>query len=281
MPKIGRIRIMILTCILSLSAVGSFLTCWALPVRNAWLILIFVGFFAAYAVGLLFLYALFLLISSLLLPNKEYPPKKSRFAFWVVKHSCVLIRQISGARMAVTGLESVPDEPYLLVANHRSNMDPILAISILKKRPIGFLTKAGNMKIPIVGPYVRRADFLTIDRENPLRAVRTIRDAAELVKRDSISYGVYPEGTRNFTEETLLPFHDGVLMIAQKANLPVVVAVMQNSQQIAKRFPFRSTKIPFDILHVYSAEEVRNRRTTELSEEIRAMMLAHLEKAKA
>ena len=151
-------------------------------------------------------------------------------------------------------------------------------ISVFWRHPMAFLTKAENMKIPVAGPYIRLGDFLTIDRSDPRSAIKTIRDAAELIRRDDISYGVYPEGTRNKTNEPLLPFHDGIPMIAQKAGVPIVVLCTKNTADITKRFPFRRTRVPFDVLHVYSAEEVASRRSTDLSEEIRNMILEHLEK---
>ena len=270
---------MLLPLFFILSLLGSALTCWTLPVRNAWLILLFIAFLAAYFVACLVVYMLGLLIASLFLPKKEVPSKKHKAAFFIVRESCIAITKLARVRLRISGKELVPDEPFLLISNHRSNLDPIVTITALWQHPMAFLTKAGNMKIPVAGPFIKRADFLTINRKDPRKAIRTVNDAAMLIGRDQISYGVYPEGTRNKTDETLLPFHDGILRIAQKANVPIVVLTMQNTARIAKRFPFHSTTVPFDILRVYTAEEVANSRTTELSQEIRSLILSHLESA--
>ena len=259
-----------------ISVLLSALTCWALPVRNAWLIPISIGFFLAYLIGLVILTFVYLFISSLLLPKESPPPKKSRFAYANVKSFCKATIQVSRMRLNVSGLEKIPDEPFLYIANHRSNLDPFLTIALLAPRDISFATKEGNMKRPIVGPYIRRAGFLVIDRENPRNALKTIRTAADLINRDHIAFGIYPEGTRNTTDEPLLPFHEGVFMTAQKANVPVVVAATKNTEQVAKRFPFRSTKVSFSVLHVYSAEEVKSRRQADLSNEAYSIILKHL-----
>ncbi len=259
-----------------LSVLLSALTCWLLPVRNAWLIPISVGFFIAYLIGFVILTFLYLFISSLLLPKEGPPPKKSRFAYAHIKSFCKATVLVSRMRLTVSGLETVPDGPFLFISNHRSNLDPMLTIALLSPRDIAFVTKEGNMKRPIVGPYIRLAGFLVIDRENPRNALKTVRTAVDLIQRDRVPFGIYPEGTRNTTEETLLPFHEGVFMIAQKANVPVVVAATKNTEQVAKRFPFHSTNVSFSVLHVYSAEEIRSRRQTDLSNEARSIMLKHL-----
>lgn len=270
---------MLLFFLCLISVLLTAVTCWALPLRNAWLIPVSVGFFAAYLIGLIILGVIYLFVSSWMLPKNEVPAKKSRYAFAVIKAVCTMVVQISRMNLTVSGLDSVPEGPFLLVANHRSNLDPMLTISLLKKNPIAFITKEGNKKIPIAGPYIRRAGFLTIDRENPRNAVKTIQTAAQLIQRDRVSYGIYPEGTRNRTEQTLLPFHEGVFMIAQKARVPVVVAATKNTEQIAKRFPLHSTNVSFAVLRVYSAEEVRSRRTADLSSEAYREILRHLEES--
>ena len=253
-------------------------TTWAIPARNVWTAFIFLGLTAAYTAACIIFALLLLLVSSLCLPNKEKPPKKSKAACWIIREACIAIRQLARVKVEATGLEKIPEGPFLLLSNHRSMLDPIIAISVFWRHPMAFLTKAENMKIPVAGPYIRLGDFLTIDRSDPRSAIKTIRDAAELIRRDDISYGVYPEGTRNKTNEPLLPFHDGIPMIAQKAGVPIVVLCTKNTADITKRFPFRRTRVPFDVLHVYSAEEVASRRSTDLSEEIRNMILEHLEK---
>lgn len=67
---------------------------------------------------------------------------------------------------------------------------------------------------------------MAIDRENPRNALLTIEKAAKLIESDEVSIGIYPEGTRS-KECVLLPFHNGVFKIAQKASVPIVVASIQ------------------------------------------------------
>ena len=119
---------------------------------------------------------------------------------------------------------------------------------------------------------------MAIDRENPRNALKTILKAAELLKKDEVSIGVYPEGTRS-KECKLLPFHNGVFKIAQKANADIVVLAVSGTEQIHKNYPFHHTDVYLDVLEVLSADTVKSSKTDALGERIRAELENHLSKA--
>ena len=130
---------------------------------------------------------------------------------------------LKAARIKVhtTGMEKVPQgERLLFVGNHRSKFDPIITWYLFRKWDIAFLSKKENFRVPIFGRIIRKCCFLAIDRENPREALKTVNKAAGLLENGTVSIGVYPEGTRSRTGE-LLPFHNGVLKIAQKAGAPI------------------------------------------------------------
>ena len=163
--------------------------------------------------GLCLLYVLFLTVCALLVDTKkEY------------EHDSPFYRRLLYGHIHVDGMEKLPkDGRFLLVCNHRSNFDPILTWQVMKERNLAFVSKAENFRIPIFGRIIRRCCFMAIDRENPRNALLTIEKAAKLIASDEVSIGIYPEGTRS-KECVLLPFHNGVFKIAQKASVPIVVA---------------------------------------------------------
>ncbi len=75
--------------------------------------------------------------------------------------------------------------------------------------------------------------FLPIDRENPRKAIPTINRAAKLLKEQEVSVGIYPEGTRG-KDCRLLPFHNGVFKIAQKAEAPIAVLSITGTEKYPK-----------------------------------------------
>ena len=50
--------------------------------------------------------------------------------------------------------------------------------------------------------------------------------------KNGISICIFPEGTRNKTKDTFLPFHEGSFKIAEKGNVPIIPMTIVNSAAI-------------------------------------------------
>jgi len=217
----------------------------------------------------LLLYVLFLVVCSLLVnPKKEYE-KDSRFYRFLLNSATICVLKLLRIKVHTVGLEKIPDDVMpLFVGNHRSNYDPIIQWYVLRKWKPSFVSKASNFKIPIFGRIIRKCCFMAIDRENARKAMVTINKSARLLKQGEVSIGVYPEGTRSKNGE-LLPFHNGVFMIAQKANAPIVVMSIRGTERIHKNIPFRRSDIYLDIVDVISADEVKSTKTDVIGTRVR------------
>ena len=177
-----------------------------------------------------------------------------------------------GVCARLTGEEKLPEQGrFVLVCNHRSGFDPLVTMAKLGKRGLAFITKPSNLQIPFVGKLGYGGCCLPIDRENDRKALRTILTAADYIKRDFCSMGIYPEGTRSKTKQ-LLPFHAGSFKLAQKANVPLVIACIDGTENIMRNFPFRFTRVELRILEVLPAERVKAMNTQELAAYSRELM---------
>ena len=99
----------------------------------------------------------------------------------------------------------------------------------------------------------------------------------ELLDENVVSMGIYPEGQTNKTEEPLLPFRNGAFKIAQKAKVPIVVCVIENTEKILKNFPWQPTTVNLKVLEVlpYDSE---HRGTRDVSEHVWPLMYKELVK---
>lgn len=230
------------------------------------------------ALGLFLLYVLFMGVCALLVdPGREYE-NDSRFYRFLLNFATAWILKMLRVRVRVTGMEKLPkDQKILFVGNHRSNYDPIVTWYAFKNWRMAFVSKPANFQIPFFGRIIRKCCFLPIDRENPRNAIVTINKAAQLLKRQEVSVGVYPEGTRSKNCQ-LLPFHNGVFKIAQKSETPIAVVSVMGTEKIAKRTPFRSTEVFMDVLDVIPAEEVKRTKTEQLGTTVRCLIVSNIDR---
>lgn len=214
------------------------------------------------------LYVAFLFLCSLFVDTSREYTRHSLFYRSLLNGATGLGLRILRIHVHVTGIEKVPwDTRLLFVGNHRSNFDPIITWYIFRDWKIAYLSKEENFHIPIFGRFIRRCCFMAIDREDARAALKTINNAARLLQKGEVAVGVYPEGTRS-KEGILLPFHNGVLKIAQKAQAPIVVLSLVGTEKIAKNVPLRPSHVYLDVVEVIPADQVCQSTSRALGEEI-------------
>ena len=264
---------LVLLPFLIVSAVASLVLCSVMAYTGAAWVGMFLLFFAAAFVAALLLYVIFFALAGLPVDQSRPQPKPSRFYRRLALCTMALLTTLFRIRLQVSGTELLPEGRWLLVCNHRSGFDPIVTGWALRRYELAFISKPANYQIPLIGPVMHKAGFLPIDRENDRAALRTILTAAERLRQGTLSYGIYPEGTRN-TGPGLLPFRNGAFKIAQKAGVPVVIACIQGSDSVKRRFPWRSTTVRLKICRVLDAETVKNSKTNEIGEEVQKCIIS-------
>jgi len=133
-----------------------------------------------------------------------------------------------------------PGQPYVFVCNHRSQLDiPLFAIAC--RNTFRFLSKIEVIKIPLIGYVVKRL-YITVDRKSKEdRAMSFIRMQDSLLK-EKISIVIFPEGTRNRTNEPLIDFKDGAFRLAIDTKLPIAVLTILNSWEFSPTNRFMQLK---------------------------------------
>lgn len=221
--------------------------------------------------------AILLICSAPISRKKEYAGESGFYRFML--DICVYIAvKMFRIKPEAKGLEKLPKgSPVLFVGNHRSGFDPIVTMYILRRYKIIYISKPENFKYPAVGKIMWRCRYMAIDRENPRNAIKTICRAAELLGEGDVSVGVYPEGTRS-RDGSVLPFHNGVFKIAQKANAPIAVIALSGTEKISKN-PFRKNSVKLTVADVISADEAAAMNTAEIGERVRSAAEAALSDA--
>ena len=163
---------------------------------------------------------------------------KDRSSLAIVNWAFRCVRFLAGAKVEYIGEENIPtDTPVLYIGNHRSFFDIVLTY-VRVPRPTGYISKKEIEKVPLLNIWMRNLNCLFLDRENIKEGMQTILAAIDMMKNGK-SVCIFPEGSRNKEEGTLLPFHEGSFKIAVKSGCPIVPMTINNSAAIFEnQFPF-------------------------------------------
>ena len=180
-------------------------------------------------------------------------------------------------RLHTEGLEKIPQSGrFLLVCNHLDIMDPVLLIRFFGKQQLAFISKKENADMFIIGKLMHKTMCQMIDRENDRAALMTILKCISLLKEDECSIAVFPEGYTSM-DEKLHHFRSGVFKIAIKAKVPIVVATVQNTQNILRSAAhLKPVHTQLHVLDVISPEQFQGRTAVDIGNQVYDMMLADL-----
>ena len=161
--------------------------------------------------------------------TSRYPWVKRKTAYWVWLNT--VARAIAGlCRLRVYGRENVPAEgPVLLVANHRSYLDPPLVAYAVKKRPVFFMAKSELFTTPVLSTLIKHwGNAFPVKRGRAdLTALKT---ALEVLKKGELVC-IFPEGQRAPAGKFVRPKW-GAGMVALKARVPIVPCLIEGSEKL-------------------------------------------------
>jgi 1-acyl-sn-glycerol-3-phosphate acyltransferase len=143
--------------------------------------------------------------------------------------------KVCGITVQTEGLENVSNPPYIFMCNHQSALDIYVLLASL---PITFkwIAKRSLFYVPFFGWIMKRAGYISLDRENPREALKAIRDAARKI-REGTSIIIFPEGTRS-KDGSLLPFKAGGFSLAFRAKVPIVPIGIQGTHRLQPKGSF-------------------------------------------
>lgn len=135
--------------------------------------------------------------------------------------------KISGVRSELEGVERIDDfQPCVYVGNHQGAMDIQLFGKYYPRNTV-VIGKKELIWIPFFGILFIAAGNICINRQRRGKAIAGLDYAVQEIKRRKVSLWVFPEGTRNRTEEPMLPFKKGAFYVAVQAGIPIVPIVAE------------------------------------------------------
>jgi 1-acyl-sn-glycerol-3-phosphate acyltransferase len=137
--------------------------------------------------------------------------------------------RIFGVKLRVAGLDKLdPDTTYVVMANHRSQLDPVAMGVAVLPRHTRWVAKQELRRVPVLGQALALTGQIFIDRSDTSSAVRSLAEHRR--DRDALIC-FFPEGHRSSTRE-LLPFKKGAAAFAISAGLPVLPMAVSGSEKV-------------------------------------------------
>jgi 1-acyl-sn-glycerol-3-phosphate acyltransferase len=127
--------------------------------------------------------------------------------------------------------------PVLFCGNHIHIMDQCLAI-LCVKRPIHYMAKIEYFQDKKVSWFFKMMGCIPVNRQIHDENAKAM--AMKVLER-KLFLGLFPEGTRNKTEEILLPFKFGAVSMAKKSNATIVPIAVTGKY----KFRTKNLKITF------------------------------------
>ncbi|KAF5369610.1 hypothetical protein D9757_001070 [Collybiopsis confluens] len=157
---------------------------------------------------------------------------------WVIARAFyALAGNVLGISVEVEGEEHLLTKPGVILSNHQSMLDVLFVGKLMPKRT-SIMAKKSLQYTPL-GPFMLMSGAVFIDRGNNARAVRSLDAAGQLMKARKISLWMYPEGTRNLSQEPdMLPFKKGAFHLAVQSGIPIVPIVTENYWRIYREGVF-------------------------------------------
>jgi 1-acyl-sn-glycerol-3-phosphate acyltransferase len=155
-------------------------------------------------------------------------------------------------------------ENYIVICNHRSFMDvPLSSPGIPGANKT--IAKAGMAKIPLFG-LIYKSGSVLVDRKSEQSRKASYTKMKEVLQM-GLHMCLYPEGTRNKTNEPLQRFHDGAFKLAvetQKQIIPAVIFYTNIVLPRNKTFYFWPHKVE---MHFLEAVPVKDRMAEDIKQE--------------
>lgn len=120
-------------------------------------------------------------------------------------------------------------QPYIVVCNHNNFLDvPVSSPGI----PGGNKTiaKMEMARIPVFGFWYRMGSVL-VDRKSD-QSRRESFSKMKAVLEQGLHMCIYPEGTRNKSNEPLKPFHDGAFKLSKETGKYIIPAVIFHTRKV-------------------------------------------------
>ena len=195
------------------------------------------------------------------------------------KYRHFILRQIvniaagyTNIKVYAEGRENIPDDPHFVVyANHKSNLDPLILYLALNRR-VSIIGKKSLFQNPIMKNIAATYAAVAMDRENDREALKSLLVAIKQVK-DGIPMIIFPEGgikTRDVEE--MVNLRAGAYKLAIKSQGTILPVSIIGSSEISRKKLHQRKNIKVIIHKPIPYEEYKDLNSTKIGLQVEELI---------
>jgi 1-acyl-sn-glycerol-3-phosphate acyltransferase len=207
--------------------------------------------YSAYCIALFTVLGLTVLVINLFLPSLRRRRRMAGIFSRAFLHA-------AGVPFSVEGLNQLPQVPCVVVANHASYIDGLVAAAALPP-DFAFVIKKEMVRVPLAGLLLRRLGSQFVERFNRQKGAVDARRVLKLAATGQ-SLVFFPEGTFNEIRQ-IGKFLGGAFTTAARSGMPVVAMAIHGTRAVLPPGGLAVHRLPIrvEILEVLAAGEARQR----------------------
>jgi 1-acyl-sn-glycerol-3-phosphate acyltransferase len=134
------------------------------------------------------------------------------------------------------GLENIPSEPCLIVANHQSTWETFAFLALFPN--VAIVAKRELLTIPVFAWFLRKSPMILIDRDSGPSALRKMIDESRAALEGGRSVLIFPEGTRR-SVSARIEFKRGIELLYAKLDRKVLPVALNSGHFWAPDLPYK------------------------------------------
>lgn len=148
------------------------------------------------------------------------------------------------------GARNIPSPPFVILSTHQSFLDPVI-VGFTCPHPVRYMARSSLFRNPLFSLLIRAYGAFEIERNSA--DFRALKKTLQFLKKGE-SVLLFPEGTRTM-DGRVGRMKPGGLLVAAKADVPVLPAVIEGAFQVWSR----NNKLPrfFLPIRIYYGKPIK------------------------
>ena len=137
-------------------------------------------------------------------------------------------RVFDGITYEIVGRDNIPEGPFIVASAHQSPLETL--IFTVELRGVVFILKKELKFLPVIGIFMMSVGMIFIDRNKKMSALRKMVRECMTRAKEKRTIVIFPEGTTRSKNKRNGKYHEGVAMIYEKLQIPVVPVALNTGK---------------------------------------------------